>query len=99
MAKTYKMISEIDLVQSSLIKKSKKYLNDCKKKDIDIALSPFCDLTTWIKSLGYQKLHLINKNKLFSKDYAKYLLPDIINIGRYKFEYFSYINNLLYKKK
>ena len=55
------MNKEIDLVQLSLIKKSKKYLTTCKEKGINIALSPFCDLTTWINSLGYQKLHLINK--------------------------------------
>ena len=54
------MNSEIDFVQLSLIKKSKKYLSHCKEKGIDIALSPFCDLTSWINSLGYQKLHLIN---------------------------------------
>ena len=68
------MNSEIDLVQLSLIKKSKKYLTDCEKKGINISLSPFCDLTTWINSLGYQKLHLINKNKFFSKSYLRYFL-------------------------
>ena len=49
------MNNEINYVQLSLIKKSKKYLKNCEKKGINIALSPFCDLTTWINSLGYQK--------------------------------------------
>ena len=92
------MNSEIDLVQLSLIKKSKKYLTDCEKKGINISLSPFCDLTTWINSLGYQKLHLINKNKFFSKSYLRYFLSEIINVGRYKFDYHIYKNNLLNKK-
>ena len=66
------MNNEINFVQLSLIKKSKKYLSNCKRKGIDIALSPFCDLTTWINSLGYQKLHLINQNKFLSKGDIKY---------------------------
>ncbi len=93
------MNSEIDFVQLSLIKKSKKYLNDCKEKGINIALSPFCDLTTWINSLGYQKLHLINGNQFFNKSYLRYFLSEIINIGRYKFDYHIYKNNLHNKKK
>ena len=66
------------------------------KKGINIALSPFCDLTTWINSLGYQKLHLINKNKFFSKGYLIFF-SEIINIGRFKFDYYVY-NNLPNKK-
>ena len=92
------MNSEIDFVQLSLIKKSKKYFNDCKEKGINIALSPFCDLTTWINSLGYQKLHLINGNQFFNKSYLRYFLSEIINIGRYKFDYHIYKNNLPKKK-
>ena len=93
------MNSEIDFVQLSLIKKSKKYLSHCKEKGIDIALSPFCDLTSWINSLGYQKLHLINENKIFNKSYLRYFLSEIINIGRYKFNYHIYKNNLSNIKK
>ena len=93
------MNSEIDFVQLSLIKKSKKYLSHCKEKGIDIALSPFCDLTSWINSLGYQKIHLINENKIFNKSYLRYFLSEIINIGRYKFNYHIYKNNLSNIKK
>jgi hypothetical protein len=93
------MNNEINFVQLSLIKKSKKYLSNCKRKGIDIALSPFCDLTTWINSLGYQKLHLINENKFFSKGHLRYFLSEILNIGRFNFNYYVYNNNLYNKKK
>ena len=92
------MNNEINYVQLSLIKKSQKYLKNCEKKGINIALSPFCDLTTWINSLGYHKLHLINKNKLFSVGYFRYFFSEIINIGRFKFDYYVY-NDLPNKKK
>ena len=93
------MNNEISFVQLSLIKKSKKYLKDCSRKGIDVALSPFCDLTTWINSLGYQKLNLINKNEFFSKGYLRYFLSEILNIGRFNFDYYVYNNNLGNKKK
>ncbi len=92
------MNNEINLVQLSLIKKSKKYLIDCKKKGLEIGLSPFCDLTTWINSLGYQKLQLINKNKFFSKSYLRYFFSEILNIGRFNFDYHVY-DNICNKKK
>ena len=71
------MNSEIDIVQSSLILKSKKYLSKCKK-GIEIATSPFCDLTTWINSIGYQKLLLISENKLLSKNYIRYFSQNLL---------------------
>ena len=92
------MNNETNYVQLSLIKKSQKYLKNCEKKGINIALSPFCDLTTWINSLGYHKLHLINKNKLLSVGYLRYFFSEIINIGRFKFDYYVY-NDLPNKKK
>ena len=70
------MNNEINCVQLSLIKKSLKYLKNCEKKGINITLSPFCDLTTWINSLKYHKLHLIYKNKFFSKGYLRYFFRD-----------------------
>ena len=82
------MISEEDIIQSSLIIKSSKYLSHCKKKGVEISLSPFCDLTSWVNSLGYQKLILIKNNTLFSKNYIKFLFSELINVGRYRFDYF-----------
>ena len=93
------MNSEIDIVQSSLILKSKKYLSECKKKGIEIASSPYCDLTTWINSIGYQKVLLIKNNKFLSKNYIKYFFLEFINVGRFKFHYNIYTNNLSKKKK
>tara|TARA_B100001057_G_scaffold500857_1_gene618317 strand:+ start:2793 stop:4094 length:1302 start_codon:yes stop_codon:yes gene_type:complete len=93
------MNSEIDIVQSSLILKSKKYLSKCKKKGIEIASSPYCDLTTWINSIGYQKVLLIKNNKFLSKNYIKYFFLECINVGRFKFNYNIYTNNLHKKKK
>ena len=47
-----------DKLQLSLIKKSKNYLLKCKKKNIDISTSPYCDLNTWHNGVGYEKLLL-----------------------------------------
>ena len=93
------MNSEVDTIQYSLIKKSIKYLDECKKTGIEIALSPFSDLTTWINSLGYQKLLLIKNNKFVSKNYIRYVLSEFLNVGRYRLNYKIYKNNLDNKKK
>lgn len=93
------MNSEIDIVQSSLIRKSKKYLAKCKKKGIEIATSPYCDLTTWINSVGYQKLLLIKNNKFLSIKFFRYFISELINVGRYKLNYKIYKNNLNTTKK
>jgi hypothetical protein len=93
------MISEEDIIQSSLIIKSSKYLSHCKKKGVEISLSPFCDLTSWVNSLGYQKLILIKNNTLFSKNYIKFLFSELINVGRYRFDYFISKKNFFKNKK
>ena len=55
-----------DKLQLSLIKKYKNYLKNCKKKNIDISTSPYCDLNTWHNGVGYEKLLLLKDNKKIS---------------------------------
>jgi len=48
--------------QIRLIKLVKKYLINCKKTGVDIALSPKCFITTWALTPGYFKLKSLKEN-------------------------------------
>lgn len=94
------MIDQISKNQLSLILKSKNYLSECRKKAVEISSSPFCDLNSWNNSLGYQKLLLLKDNKFFSFSFFWYLMIEILNVGRFKFQIFDDNQyNLSLKKK
>lgn len=52
--------------QIRLIKLVKKYLINCKKTGVDIALSPKCFITTWALTPGYFKLKSLTNSSNFS---------------------------------
>ncbi len=93
------MKDKIDKLQLSLISKSKNYLANCKKKEINISASPLCDLNSWSNGLGYEKLLLLKNNKNFSFSFLWQFFLEIINIGRFNFKIYEPNNNFLEKKK
>ena len=93
------MKDKIDKLQSLLISKSKNYLANCKKKEINIFASPLCDLNSWSNGLGYEKLLLLKNNKNFSLNFLWQLIIEIINIGRFNFKVYEPLNNFMEKKR
>ena len=89
------MSDKIDDLQLSLISKSKSFLQKCNKKNIDISLSPFCDLTSWNDGLGFQRLLLLKNNKKFSLKLLIFYFYELFGIGRFKFSYFNIIKTSL----
>tara|TARA_B100001121_G_scaffold211406_1_gene185198 strand:+ start:1945 stop:3249 length:1305 start_codon:yes stop_codon:yes gene_type:complete len=83
------MKNTIDKLQLSLISKCRKYLINCKKKKIDVSISPFCDLNTWNNSVGYENLLLLKNDKKLSINFIWRIFLEIINIGRFKFLIFK----------
>ena len=58
-----KNLKSIDKLQLDSINVAKKYLTNCKKKKIDITISPYCDFVTWADGVGRQNFLNLTKNK------------------------------------
>ena len=93
------MTDPISKLQLSLISKSKNYLENCKKRAVEISCSPLCDLNSWNNSLGYQKLLLLKNNKILTFPFLWHLILEIINIGRFKFKVFNSDQYDFFQKK
>ena len=55
------MNSNIHLLQLNALDLIKKYNKKCKKKSVNINLSPFCDFVTWADCVGNEKIKLLQK--------------------------------------
>tara|TARA_B100000787_G_scaffold68278_1_gene50171 strand:- start:1282 stop:2613 length:1332 start_codon:yes stop_codon:yes gene_type:complete len=75
-------LSAIDNYQIESISLAKKYLRRCKKKGININVSPFCDFVTWAQGVGNENLkQLIIPKKVNFKLLYFYLL-EVITIAK-----------------
>ena len=73
------MNESIGLKQKKLIKKTKLYIANCKKKKIDISISPLCFLTSWAHTPGYINLMWLRKIFKFKDFYV--FFKNILAIG------------------
>ena len=75
-------LSEIDSYQNNSLSLAKRYLKNCKKKGININISPFCDFVTWAQCVGNEKLkQLIKPRKINLKLLYLYAL-EVVTIAK-----------------
>ena len=82
----------IEEKQYFLLKKTKKYLNEVKKKGIDVSKSSFCFLNTYAKTPGFGKIILWLQEKNNLKNILIIMLQHIAAIST--FSNYSLLNNL-----
>jgi|TARA_B110000438_G_scaffold77821_1_gene77995 hypothetical protein len=73
---------EIFKFQTSSLLSTKKYLKECKNKEVNLNVSPLCDFVTWTNCLGLQKLLLLKSRKNISIGFIANLLKEIFAIGK-----------------
>ena len=81
----------IEEKQYFLLKKTKKYLNEVKKKGIDVSKSSFCFLNTYAKTPGFGKIILWLQEKNNLKNILIIMLQHITAIST--FSNYSLLNN------
>ena len=92
------MEKEIFSEQLSSIKKVKKYINTCKKKNIKTDITPFCDFVLWSDNIGKKKLSLFNDNFFFLNfNYLKIIFKECFSIIKNSNHYLN--NQLQIKEK
>lgn len=82
---------------NSLIE-AKKYLKYCKKKSIDVGLSPYCDFVTWADCVGNEKIKLLAKGKFLSFGIIKNFLKEVFFISK-NYKYLKKSSKLEKEKK
>ena len=60
---------------------NKDFAKKCKKKSVNINLSPFCDFVTWADCVGNEKIKLLQKNSFISFSYLKNIIKGIFFVG------------------
>lgn len=73
------MTESIEVKQKKIIREANLYISECKKKNIDISLSPLCFMTSWAYTPGYINLMWLRKIYKFKDFYI--FLKNILAIG------------------
>ena len=60
----------------------KHYTKKLFKKRIKIDLVPYSDFVTWANCIGKQKIKILQKKKLFSIEYIRILIIELLSIGK-----------------
>ncbi len=97
------MRKEIHLLQLNALNLVKKYNKKCKKKTVNINISPFCDFVTWADCIGNEKIKLLQKKSFISFPYLKNIFKGIFFLGthtNYKLKSFKRniinVENIIY---
>ena len=93
-----KKIKDLINFQFSSIKTAIRYLESCKKKNIDITISPYCDFVTWADGLGFENFLLLIKKKKINFKFLKFFFYESLLI-RNNYELINLNNNLGNYKK
>ena len=75
-------LSAIDNYQIESISLAKKYLKNCKKRGIDIKVSPFCDFVTWAQGVGNENLKQLIQPKIINFRLLYFYLLEVITIAK-----------------
>lgn len=75
------MSKEIHLLQLNALNHIKNYFKKCKKKKVNINISPFCDFVTWADCLGNEKIKLFQQKSYISFSYFKNIIKEIFFVG------------------
>ena len=75
------MSKEIHLLQLNALNLIKNYFKKCKKKKVNINISPFCDFVTWADCIGNEKIKLFQQNSYISFSYLKNIIKEIFFVG------------------
>ena len=75
-------LSAINNYQIESISLAKKYLKNCKKRGIDIKVSPFCDFVTWAQGVGNENLKQLIQPKIINFRLLYFYLLEVITIAK-----------------
>ena len=74
-------MQEIFKTQTNAINRAKQYIFESSQKNIDIALSSLCFLTTWTRTVGHYKMLKLSGIKNFK--YITFFIRDIFSISKH----------------